>query len=49
VMRRVRDGERFDRSEMRRLGTSSGWMTDGSPDELFQKYDRLVDAYNRMR
>jgi hypothetical protein len=48
LMRRVRDETRFSRSELRRLGTPAGWMTDGSPDELLQEYNRLVIEYNRL-
>ncbi|HJL16006.1 MAG TPA: YiiG family protein [Sandaracinaceae bacterium LLY-WYZ-13_1] len=48
LMRRVRDETPFDRSELRRLGTAAGWMTDGSPDELFQEFNRLVREYNSL-
>ena len=36
-------------SELERLGTSGGWMTDGSPDKLNQDHDSLISDYNRMR
>lgn len=48
VMRRVRDRRRFDRSDMRQLGTSSGWMVDGSPDKLIDAYNDLIGRYNSL-
>lgn len=49
LMRRVRDETPFTRSELGRLGTSGGWMTDGSPDKLMDGYNDLVRAYNGLR
>ena len=31
------------------MGTSSGWMVEGSPDAVLDKYNKLVDAYNSVR
>jgi hypothetical protein len=49
VTRRIRDKTKFTDSELQRLGTSGGWMTDGSPDKLNQDHDSLISDYNRMR
>ncbi len=31
------------------MGTSSGWMVEGSPDAVLDKYNKLIDAYNSVR
>ncbi|MFK7988647.1 MAG: YiiG family protein [Sandaracinaceae bacterium] len=49
LMRRVRDETPFSRSELGRLGTSAGWMTDGSPDKFLNGYNDLIRAYNALR
>lgn len=48
LMRRIRDGEALGSFELSNIGTASGWMIDGGPDAVLQKFNRLVDAYNRM-
>ncbi|HXM34053.1 MAG TPA: YiiG family protein [Pyrinomonadaceae bacterium] len=42
LMRRVRDKKAFSDFERRELGTSSGWMVDGSPDKLINKYNEMI-------
>lgn len=49
VTRRIRDQTKFDNSELDRLGTGAGWMTDGSPDKLDRDHDSLISGYNRLR
>jgi hypothetical protein len=48
LMRRVRDGERFDGMEQRWMGTSSGWMVRGSPDRLVNEYNEMIGTYNSL-
>jgi hypothetical protein len=42
LMRRVRDRKPFSDFERRELGTAGGWMVDGSPDKLINKYNEMV-------
>src|SRR5690606_23515948 len=42
LMRRIRDKEPFSDFDRRQLGTSSGWMVDGSPDKVISVYNRMV-------
>ena len=42
LMRRVRDKKPFNDFERRQLGTSGGWMVDGSPDKLVNKYNDMA-------
>jgi len=49
VTRRVRDQTKFTNSELERLGTGAGWMTDGSPDKLDRDHESLIRSYNQMR
>jgi len=42
LMRRVRDKKPFSDFEKRELGTSGGWMVEGSPDKLINKYNEMV-------
>jgi len=49
VTRRVRDKTKFTDSELERLGTNGGWMTDGSPDKLNRDHESLISSYNRIR
>jgi hypothetical protein len=48
LMRRVRDKKTFSKSDRQKIGTSAGWMVDGSPDKLLRDFNALVDAHNRM-
>jgi hypothetical protein len=49
MMRRVRDGTRFTTGERMNLGdAASGWMVDGSFEEVQMHHNRVVDAYNRL-
>ena len=49
VTRRIRDQTKFTNSELERLGTGGGWMTDGSPDKLDRDHESMVRTYNSMR
>lgn len=49
LVRHIRDKKTFSAFEKNRLGTSSGWMVEGSPDAVLDKYNKLVDAYNLVR
>jgi Protein of unknown function (DUF3829) len=42
LLRRVRDRKPFSDFERRQIGTASGWMVDGSPDKLINKYNQMV-------
>lgn len=42
LMRRVRDKRPFSDFDKRQLGTGSGWMVDGSPDKLINKYNEMI-------
>ena len=42
LMRRVRDKKPFSDFEKRELGTAGGWMVDGSPDQLINKYNEMI-------
>lgn len=48
-LRRVRDKTPYDQGErMLMNGASSGWMVEGSPDQLIRGYNELVEASNRL-
>jgi len=49
LVRHIRDKKPFSAFEKRQMGTSSGWMVEGSPDAVLDKYNKLVDAYNTVR
>ena len=42
LMRRVRDKKPFTGIERSWVGTSSGWMVEGSPDKLLHQYNEMV-------
>jgi hypothetical protein len=43
LMRRVRDKQPFSDFERRELGTSAGWMVEGSTDKLINKYNDMIE------
>lgn len=43
LMRRIRDHKPFDSFEKGELGTSAGWMVDGSPDKVIYSYNQLIN------
>ena len=45
----IRDKKPYSETDKRQMGTSSGWMVEGSPDALLDKYNKLIDAYNSVR
>ena len=49
LMRRVRDREPFKGMERSWVGTSSGWMVNGSPDKVLYQYNQLISSYNSLR
>lgn len=42
LMRRVRDKKPFSDFDRRQIGTSGGWMVDGSPDKVINKYNEMI-------
>ncbi len=48
LMRRKRDSRAYDKMELSRLGSSSGWMVEGSPDKLSRAYNDLVNRSNGL-
>jgi hypothetical protein len=42
LMRRVRDKKPLTGMERSWVGTSSGWMVEGSPDKLLHQYNEMV-------
>jgi len=49
LYRRMRDKTPYSASEKTKLGTSSGWMVEGSPDKLVRNYNDMVGASNNLR
>jgi len=43
LMRRIRDHKPFDSIEKDELGTSAGWMVEGSPDKVIYSYNQLIN------
>jgi hypothetical protein len=43
LMRRIRDHKPFDSVEKEELGTSAGWMVEGSPDKVIYSYNELIN------
>lgn len=48
-VRRVRDKKPYSQTESNWVGTSSGWMVEGSPDKLIREYNELVSRSNSTR
>jgi len=42
LMRRLREHKPFDSIEKEEMGTSAGWMVDGSPDKVVYSYNQLI-------
>lgn len=42
LTRRVRDKKPFNSTEASWVGTSAGWMVEGSPDKVVHEYNSLV-------
>ena len=49
LMRRIRDKEPFDSFEKGILGTSGGWMVNGSPDKVIWAYNQLISRRSMLR
>jgi hypothetical protein len=49
LVRHIRDKKPYSSTEKSWLGTSSGWMVEGSPDAVLDRYNKLIDAYNSVR
>ncbi len=49
LVRHIREKKAYSATERSWMGTSSGWMVDGSPDQVLDRYNKLVDAYNAVR
>ena len=48
LYRRLRDKTPYNAGESSLLGTSGGWMVDGSPDKLRNTYNTMVETSNRL-
>ena len=50
LMRRVREKKPFTGMEREWVGTSSGWMVEGSPDKVIHEYNNMIRsrAFTRM-
>jgi len=48
LWRRQRDKTPYVMGEKSLLGTSGGWMVNGSPDKLIHEYNTMVDTSNRL-
>lgn len=46
--RRLKDKKPFTTQEKNSLGTSSGWMIEGSPDALFHEWGEAIRMYNSI-
>ncbi|MFL6466854.1 MAG: YiiG family protein [Pyrinomonadaceae bacterium] len=42
MMRRIRDGKKFNESERRFIAMGSGWMVDGSPGKVIKAYNDMI-------
>jgi len=42
MMRRIRDGKKFNESERRFIDMGSGWMVDGSPGKVIKAYNDMI-------
>ena len=49
LMRRVREKKPFDSTERQWVGTSSGWMVEGSPDKVVYEYNNMIRSRAFMR
>jgi hypothetical protein len=48
LMRRIREHRPFDSIEKEELGTSAGWMVDGSPDKVIYSYNQLIQRRSML-
>ena len=42
IMRRIRDGKKFNESERRFIAMGSGWMVEGSPGKVIKAYNDMI-------
>jgi hypothetical protein len=42
LMRRIKEHAPFNQIEKQELGTSAGWMIDGSPDQVIYTYNQMI-------
>jgi len=49
LVSRIRDKKPYSVTEKSWTGTSSGWMVEGSPAAVIDKYNKLIDANNSVR
>lgn len=49
LMRRIRDKKPFNSFEARQVGTSGGWMVEGSPDKVIYAYNSLISRRSMLR
>lgn len=42
MMRRIRDGKKFNDSERRFISTGAGWMVEGSPQKVMKAYNDMI-------
>lgn len=48
LMRRVRDGQKFNESERRFMSSGAGWMVEGSPQKVIKAYNDMIQS-RRLR
>lgn len=48
LMRRARDKTPYTDLEQNQIGTASEWMVDGSPGQMIQAYNKVVDYSNTL-
>ncbi|MDR2011679.1 MAG: YiiG family protein [Rhodanobacter sp.] len=48
LFRRLRDKTPYSTGERSLLGTSGGWMVEGSPDKLINAYNTMVETSNNL-
>ena len=49
LMRRVREKKPFNSTERGWVGTSAGWMVEGSPDKVVHEYNNMIRSRTFMR
>ncbi len=49
LMRHIRDHKPFSSIEKSEMGTSAGWMVDGSPDKVIYAYNQLLSRRSLLR
>jgi hypothetical protein len=48
LSRRIREHKPFDTIEKQEVGTSAGWMVEGSPDKVIYSYNQLISRRSML-